>query len=61
MKMATYAIMNQSASPMKLSTQLTKPCGPIIVLKFVFSKKDTKTDKIFTVDLTFTTYRHSSI
>ena len=27
-----------------------------VVLKFVFSKKATKFDKIFTVDLTLTTY-----
>ena len=52
MKMVTYAIMNQSANPMKSRKQLTKPCGPIIVLKFVFSKKATKIDEIFTVDLT---------
>ena len=30
-------------------------------LKFMFSKKATKIDKIFTADLTVTTYRHSSI
>ena len=26
------------------------------IVKFIFSKKATKTDEIFTVDLTFTTY-----
>ena len=33
-------------------------CGPIYLylLKFVFSKKATKFDEIFTVDLTLTTY-----
>ena len=28
-----------------------------VYLKFIFSKKATKIDEIFTVDLTFTTYR----
>ena len=30
-------------------------------VKFMFSKKATKTDEIFTVDLTFTTYSYNSI
>ena len=28
-----------------------------MIIKFIFSKKATKIDKIFTIDLTFTTYR----
>ena len=30
--------------------------GKVLVLKFIFSKKATKIDKIFTVDLMVTTY-----
>ena len=34
---------------------VTKVVGPFFKVKFIFSKKAPKIDKIFTIDMTFTT------
>ena len=38
-------------------TRGSKNLSLIVILKFIFSKKATKIDKIFTIDLTLTTWR----
>ena len=38
-----------------ITTYILAPILPLCMVKFMFSKKATKIDKIFTVDLTLTT------
>ena len=48
-----HAYIISNASNDKTKSMLRRTC----YIKFIFSKKATKIDKIFTIDLTFTTYR----